>query len=88
MSSKVSIGWMRTNLESLFRRGYSTRAKEECCTCRGSTRPTPYRKVSFLSSSKAALPGGLRLFARLRGKDSNVDYLIQSRDSKPPLRTA
>jgi hypothetical protein len=61
--------------------GLPGRAKEECNTCRGSKRPTLFRKASFLSSSKAALPGGLRLFARLRGKDSNLDYLIQSRPS-------
>jgi hypothetical protein len=66
--------------------GLPGRAKEECNTCRGSKRPTLFRKASFLSSSKAALPGGLRHFARLRGKDSNLDYLIHSRDSKQPLR--
>ena len=56
--------------------GLPGRAKEECNTCRGSKRPTLFRKASFLSSSKAALPGGLRLFARLRGKDSNLDRVF------------
>jgi hypothetical protein len=48
-------------------------------------RPTLRRKASFLSSSKAALPGGLRLSGEAAGRDSNVDYLIQS---YPPAVTA
>ena len=67
------------------------RAKEEKDRCRRRNGATPGRKAPFLSSAMGRLSPAalffprdnprLRVCVRLRGKDSNLDYLIQSQAS-------
>ena len=48
------------------------RAKEVCCFCRGSMRPTLRRKASFLSSSEGRSPGRPSTF-RVRLRDQGLE---------------